>query len=73
METKIENTSKQTTQLWDPPILSHAWWKMKIENPNSLNALIKERMGDFLASRGRQEMDPWVLCSHLQGYLIIYK
>ena len=31
METKTENTSKQTIQLWDPPIMSYEQWKQTIQ------------------------------------------
>ena len=33
MDTKLENTAKQTSSPWDPPILSDKWWKLA--NPNS--------------------------------------
>ena len=31
MKTKIENKSKQTTQSWDPSVLSYGWWKQQIQ------------------------------------------
>ena len=31
METKLENTAKQTFSMWDPPILSYEWWKQSDE------------------------------------------
>lgn len=48
--------------------LGGCWWCIQSKT------LIKERKGAFLGSRGRQEMDLWLLCSHPQGhgYPILY-